>query len=207
MIENELIAIWQSSPNHERIKFEKSRLMLEVQSSLDKFDRTTRYWDFMEIGIAATMIPLFGYRVYQLPSVLSKFGAVLIVIWLIYVIYSAVKLKNAKPQEDDSYIDYLRQCMEYLERHKILSRKLMLWYVFPCLIGVAMIIIGQLDLLSKSWGQVIDTGMVWITLLIFIAIVVFAHQINKWVVKKEFTPRLKKVGELIRSMEEDQVEI
>ncbi len=205
-MENELIAIWQSSPNHERIKFEKSRFMLEVQSSLDKFKKTTGYWDFMEIGIAAIMIPFFAYQAYRLPSILSKFGAILIAIWLTCVIYTALKLKKAKPHEGDSYIDYLRQCMEYLERHKILSRKLMLWYVFPCLIGVAMIVVGQLDLLNKSWEQIIDTRMVWITLLIFMAIVVFAHQTNKWVVKKEFTPRLKKVGELIRSMEEDQVE-
>lgn len=205
-MENELIAIWQSSPNHERIKFEKSRFMLEVQSSLDKFDRTTRYWDFMEIGIAAIMIPIFAYQAYRLPSILSKLGAILIVIWLIYVIYIALKLKKAKPNEDDAYLKYLKKSRVYLERHKKLSSKLMQWYVLPCMIGVVLIMIGKLDLLTKSWSQIASTKMVWISLVVFGAIGIFVYQVNKWVVKKEFTPRLKKVGELIRLMEDDQVE-
>ncbi|MER3373206.1 MAG: hypothetical protein RIM83_01055 [Allomuricauda sp.] len=207
MIENELIAIWQSSSKHERIKFEKSKLMLEVQSSLDKFDKTTRYWDFMEISIAATLIPFFTYQAYQLPSMLSKFGAILISIWLIYVINNVLKLKKAKPQEDNSYLEYLKENKDYLERHKSFSDKLMYWYVLPCLTGVVMIMIGKLDLLAKSWLQIANTKMVWISLLVFMAIGVFAYVLNKWVVKKEFTPKLKKVNELIQLMQDNQTEI
>jgi len=34
MIEDELIKLWQTSSNAEHIKFEKSKLMIELQSSL-----------------------------------------------------------------------------------------------------------------------------------------------------------------------------
>ena len=38
MIEDELIKIWQSSSNQERVKFEKSKLMIELQLSLKRLN-------------------------------------------------------------------------------------------------------------------------------------------------------------------------
>nr|WP_299068573.1 hypothetical protein [uncultured Allomuricauda sp.] len=203
MIENELIALWQSSPKHERIKFEKSKLMLDVQSSLDRFDKTTRFWDFTEIGLAAMMVPFFAYQAYRLPNTLAKSGAILIAIWCLCVIYNVLKLKKTKPREANSYLEYLKQGRKYIQNHISLSNTLLYYYVLPCLIGVVMIMIGKLDLLAKSWSQIANTKMVWISVSVFILIGVFANQLNKWVVKKEFLSRLKKVDKLIRLMEED----
>jgi len=42
-MEEELIKIWQSSPNQERIKFERSRLMMDVQSSMDDFNKKIKF--------------------------------------------------------------------------------------------------------------------------------------------------------------------
>lgn len=206
MMENELRAIWQSSPNHERIKFKKSRLILELQSILNSFERTTRYWDLIEIGVALTMIPLFGYQVFRLPSFVAKLGALLITVWLVFVISNVIKLKKIKPCKEDAYLDYLKQSKQYLENHKRFSDKLMSRYVIPCLIGVALITIGKLDLMTKSLQEIVQIRLVWISLFLFTGIGILAYILNRRVLNKEFKPKLKKLDVLLRLMEMDQDE-
>ena len=60
MIEDELVKIWQSSPNQERVKFEKSRLMIDVQSSLDRLHRFVKYRDLMDTMIKTEENWFFG---------------------------------------------------------------------------------------------------------------------------------------------------
>lgn len=204
MIENELIQIWQSSPKHERIKFEKSRLMLDVQSSLDRLDRAIRFRDFTEIGAAIfIVIPIFGYQIYNQPNILAKFGAVWIVVYCLYVIYKLLNVKKSKPKESGSYMEYLKQSKTYLERQKRLLDSVIYWYILPSLPGVIIMVMGILELYRKSWKEIIGIKHLWILLLLIIAITLFAYLMNKRAVKKELVPRLKKVDELIRLMEEE----
>ena len=79
MIEEELIKIWQSSPNQEVIKFEKSRLMLDVQSHLDRFQRGMKWLYLREALGAIIAIPIFIYFAFDIPHLISKIGAALIV--------------------------------------------------------------------------------------------------------------------------------
>jgi hypothetical protein len=204
MIENELIALWQSSPKHERIKFEKSKLMLDVQSKLDSFDRAVNRRDFLEIGTAIVIIPLFAYQVYNQPNYLAKFGATWIVVYVVYVIYRLLDAKKNKPKEVSSYLEYLKQCKKYLERQKKLLDSVLYWYVLPCLMGCAIMMTGMLDLLNKSWYEIIRMRKVWIAVSSFTIIGVFVPRLNKRAVKKELLPRIKKVNELIRLMEEEK---
>jgi hypothetical protein len=204
MIENELIALWQSSPKHERIKFEKSKLMLDVQSKLDSFDRAVNRRDFLEIGTAIVIIPLFAYQVYNQPNYLAKFGATWIVVYVVYVIYRLLDAKKNKPKEVSSYLEYLKQCKKYLERQKKLLDSVLYWYVLPCLMGCAIMMTGMLDLLNTSWYEIIRMRKVWIAVSSFTIIGVFVPRLNKRAVKKELLPRIKKVNELIRLMEEEK---
>ena len=59
--EDELINIWQSSSNQERIKFEKSKLILEMKSSLDRFHKTIKNRNLRELLAALIVIPIFAY--------------------------------------------------------------------------------------------------------------------------------------------------
>ncbi|MGW9686454.1 hypothetical protein [Flagellimonas sp. 2504JD1-5] len=204
MIENELIAIWQSSPKHEQIKFEKSKLMLDVQARLDSFDSGVKRRDFIEISAAVLMIPFFLYQAYRLPNVLAKVGAFWIVIYCGFVIYKLLKVKKEKPNEASSYLEYLRQSKNYLEKQKKLLENVLYWYILPGLMGCVVMMAGILDLLNKPFQEIIKIKKVWISLSLFTAIGVFTYWLNKRAVKKELFPRLKKVNELIDLMEGDQ---
>ncbi|MEO0572346.1 MAG: hypothetical protein AAF039_11630 [Bacteroidota bacterium] len=203
MIENELIALWQSSPKHEQIKFERSKLMLEVQDKLDSFDRAVKRRDWIEIGAAIfIVVPLFAYETYRQPNYLTKFGAIWIIMYCFYVTYRLLKAKKNKPQENCSYLEYLKQSKGYLEKQKNLLQNVTYWYILPALIGAIIMLTGMSDLLNKSWQEIIRIKKLWKMLPIMILITVFIDQINKRAVKKELLPRIKKVNELIHLMEE-----
>ena len=202
MMEDELIALWQSSPRHEQIKFEKSRLILEVQSSLDKFNKAIYRRDFIEIGAAIfIVIPVFTYEAYRQPNSLTKLGAIWIVIYCFFVIYKLLKVKRRKPKDSDSYLDYLKKSKTYLEKQKNLLNKVILWYILPSLPGVIIMVTGLQELYLKSWKEIMGIKHLWILLLLVIATTIFAYFINKRAVKKELIPRLKTIEGLIRLME------
>ncbi|MEM9648535.1 MAG: hypothetical protein AAF969_08640 [Bacteroidota bacterium] len=203
MIENELIQIWQSSPKHERIKFEKSKLMLDVQSKLNSFDRAVKRRDFIEIGVALVMIPFFLYQVYKQPNALAKFGAICIVAYILFVVYKLLKVKKEKPSESSSYLEYLKESKSYLEKQMRLIDTVLYWYILPGLIGCTIMMVGILDLVNKPWQEIIRIKKIWMALSIFTAVGVFTFWLNKRGVKKEFIPRLEKVDKLIRLMEEE----
>ncbi|WP_420399893.1 hypothetical protein [Flagellimonas sp.] len=203
MIEDELIQIWQSSPKHERIKFEKSRLLLDVQNRLDSFDRAVKIRDTVEISVAILMTPLFLYQVYRQPNVLAKIGAIWIVAYILFVVYKLLKVKKEKPSEATSYLEYLKQSKIYLEKQKRLIESVLYWYILPGLMGCTIFLIGSLDLLNKTWQEIIKIKKVWVGLSAFTGVGAFTYWLNKRGVKKEFIPRLKKVDELIRLMEEE----
>ncbi|SMG45049.1 hypothetical protein SAMN03080602_03399 [Arenibacter troitsensis] len=192
-MEDELIKIWQSSPNQERIKFEKSKLMIDVQSSLDRFHRTIKYRDLMETIPGIIIIPIFVYIAYTIPFTLSKIGAIWIILSIIYIIIRLQKAKKIRPGSfTETYRDYLIKTKQYLFIQKKLLDTVIYWYFSPIAIGIVLFSIGAInnikDLLVNLGGLIVSGIIVYI--------------LNKRAIKKQITPRLKKIDELLKVMEE-----
>src|SRR5258708_35179683 len=115
MMEEELIKIWQSSLNQERVKFEKSRLMIDMQSSVDRLHRGIKYRDLGERIGAMIGMPVFAYYAYHIPFTLTKIASVLIILWDAYVI---IRLRNAKKHKPsaltETYRKHLFKSRDYL---------------------------------------------------------------------------------------------
>lgn len=194
--EDELINIWQSSSNQERIKFEKSKLILEMKSSLDRFHKSIKYRDLRELIGAIVVIPIFLYMAYAIPYTLSKIAAFLIVLIAIYVNIKLRSLNKHKPNTlTDSYIDYLYQCKNYLSLQKKLLDTAPYWSLLPVLTCAVLFILGV----------IINVGVQPLNLIIASVIIIgcgiFIYFYNKWYLKKHYIPRLKKMNELIKAME------
>lgn len=197
MIEDELVKIWQSSPNQERVKFEKSRLMIDVQSSLDHFHKKIKYRDLREQIAALVVIPVFAYYVYHIPYTLTKIASALIVLWVIYVM---IRMRNAKKHKPgaftESYMEYLYKSREYLKIQKQLLDNVLYWYILPVVIFVFLFTMGPG--ITGRWPKIIKTGILNVVLGVVI------YYLNKRAVKKQFIPRLEKVDELIKAMEKSE---
>lgn len=193
-MEEELIKIWQSSPNQERIKFEKSRLMIDMQSSMDRLHRGIKYRDMREYIAIAIVIPAFGYAAIAMPFIVTKIASVFIIAWAVYI---AIKLRNAKKKKPgaftETYLDYLRKTREYLMLQKQMLDSVLYWYILPGLTLTMMFVAG-----------VGITDRVKFIIKFAIANVVLAvatYYLNKKAVSTEIVPRLKKIDELIAVLE------
>lgn len=193
-MEEELIKIWQSSPNQERVKFEKSRLMIDVQSSMDRFHRSIKNRDLREYIAVAIIIPAFAFSAYFIPFTVSKIASVLIIGYAIYV---AIRLRNAKKHKPsaftETYLDYLYKTREYILIQKQLLDTVIYWYILP---GVTLTMLFVMGFgITGRLKPILKMGA------INVGLAVATYYLNKRAVQKELVPRLTKVNELINLME------
>ena len=132
MIEDELNKIWQSSSNQERIKFEKSKLMIELQSSLKRLDR---WWNYLELS--ETILAVFGvflsiFLFFKIPFILTKVALALMIICAVYLIVKYRGVKKFKPSDlEMNYLNYLKKNREYLQAQKKFLRTYIYWGILP----------------------------------------------------------------------------
>ncbi len=194
MIEDELVKLWQSSPNRERVKFEKSRLMIDVQSSLETFHRKIKYRDLTEQAAIIMGSPVFVYYAFTIPFILTKIASVLIVLWGIYVFIRLKKAKKHKPGNfAETYLQYLYETRKYLKIQKELIDNVFYWYVLPGMLLMFLFILGPG--ITGRLQKVIQMGIG-----IVVSGTVLSY-LNKRAVKRQFIPRLEKVESLIKVME------
>jgi hypothetical protein len=194
-MEEELIKIWQSSPNQERVKFEKSRLIIEVQSGMDRVNRKIKFRDIAEqLGILLGA-PVFVYFIFTNPYVLSKIASALIVVWGVFV---AIRLRVARKHQPgaftETYLEYLYKTKEYLRIQKHLLDSIIYWYILPGFLLITLFLMGPIGDPEKM-PQILKafSGNVVLAVVIYF--------LNKRAVTKEIIPRLYKVDELIALME------
>lgn len=196
MIEDELIHIWQSSSNQERLKFEKSKLMLELQSSLKGLHR---WWNFIEqvnIISALVTIPLFFLIIFFAPYTLMKIGSILVILWAIYVGIRLSRIKKIKPGDlEENYLQYLKKTKVYLLAQKQMLETSLNWQtlsIYP------IVLLFFVDLWEKPLAR-------YIAVICFLALVgvgVYEFYRIKRRVKNEITPRINRIDTLIESIRE-----
>jgi len=196
VIEDELIKIWQSSPHREQVKFEKSRLMLDIESSLNRIHRGWKYMLIREILAGAITIPVFAYVACTHPFTLTRIGSVLIVLSVIYILFRLLRVDRQKPHNySETYLDYLYKAREVLGIQKKSLDNVLYWYILPIYPGLILFLLGFVHIPEKI-------NLILLVFLTTILINIGIHFLNKWAAKKQFTPRLKKIDELIKTMEE-----
>ena len=198
MIEDELVKIWQSSPNQERIKFEKSRLMIDVQSSLDRLHRLVKYRDLMDTIPAIILIPVFAVYTFIVPFALSKIASGFLALWAIYLIIRLRKAKKNKPGAmTGTYLEYLQKNRRFLMDQKEMMDTILYWAVIPLITLVSLFFIG---FFIGRPGPPIKRA---IALGGNVVLGIVVYLMNKWAVKKQIMPKLEKVEELIKVMERE----
>ncbi|MDP4678809.1 MAG: hypothetical protein NWS46_00405 [Cyclobacteriaceae bacterium] len=94
MIEDELIKIWKSSPDEEVLRLEKSRMINDIQSEANQWSKMLKSRNQFLLIIIMGMIPILGLMAYTTPFILSKIGAILILLCFTYVIIRYLNIKK-----------------------------------------------------------------------------------------------------------------
>ena len=195
MIEDELIRIWQSSSDQERIKFEKSRLMIELESSLDRLHRWWRYVELVEVILSVFGILICGFVVYWIPLIASKIGATLIMALLIYLLIRVQALNKHKPNSlEETYLEYLKKIRKYLEVQRKFLRTYVYWAILPC---YPITLLFLFDL----WNEIpAKRNFLIIICISTVVIGIYGYFLNKKRVKNEINPRINSVDKLIEEL-------
>ena len=196
MIEDELIRIWQSSSNQERIKFEKSKLMLELKSSLDRLNRWWKFGVRVEIVAAFIAIPIFAFITFWIPYTTSKIASVLIIIYVVFIITRLISIKKFKPSDlEENYLTYLKKSKTYLEAQGNLLETYKYWGMTPLYPIIFLFVFDFWEIPSKRI-------LIVILFLNMVGMHIFAYFFHKRRVKNEIKPEIKKVDEVIESLKE-----
>ena len=198
MMEDELVRIWQSSSNQERIKFEKSKLMIELQSSLR---RLHRWWNYLELS--ETILAVFGVLLsilllFKIPFILTKVALALMIICAVYLVFKYQGVRKLKPSDlEESYLNYLKRNREYLQVQKKFLRTYFYWGILPVF---PIMLLFNISIWDKI-GENFILGLIIINLAI-VGMGVYGYVVNNLRIKKEIAPRMDRVNELINRLEQ-----
>jgi len=195
MIEDELNKIWQSSSNQGRIKFEKSKLMIELQSSLKRLDR---WWNYLELS--ETILAVFGvflsiFLFFKIPFILTKVALALMIICAVYLIIKYRGVKKFQPSDlEMNYLNYLKKTREYLQAQKKFLRTYIYWGILPV---YPIMVLFTISVWAKT--------PMYLIILINVAAIgigIYGYFLNQLRAKKEIDPRIIRVNELINRLEQ-----
>jgi hypothetical protein len=194
MLEQELKNIWQHSPQNEVVKFEKSKLLIDLNHDLNKFKKSIENRNRREYTVALIVIPVFLYYAYFYSHPLTKVGAIIISLAGIFIIYNLNKAQESK-KPIDLTVSLKKQLIEtknYIIQEKILLDNILYWYLLPLSFGLVLFVMG----LNMSLNRLI------ISIPCFIIVNVGAYVLNKQTVKKNILPIIDNLNASIREMEE-----
>jgi hypothetical protein len=197
MMEDDLIKIWQSSPNRERVKFEKSRLMIEVQVSMDRAHEMVKYGHRRTMMVASIIVAVYAFYIYIIPFMLSKIASGLTVLFAAYVFMRFRKAKKNEPKDfTGTYSEYLHKTKRSLLGQKQLTDTALYWAIIPAISLCILFFLG-------FWRSPLFTTTAIIALCVgCVALGVIVFFLTRWWVSIAITPNLKKVDELISTLEE-----
>ena len=195
MIEDELIKIWQSSGSQERIKFEKSKLMIELQSSLKRLDKWWNYIELSETVLAVFGVLLSTFLLFKIPFILTKIALALMIICAVYLIIKYRGVKKFQPSDlENNYLNYLKKNREYLQAQKRFLKTYFYWGILP--------VYPIMLLFTISVWEKVPIHLIVLINVAAIGIGIYGYFLNKKRVKREIIPRISGINELINQLEQ-----
>ena len=192
MLENELINIWKNSSREELVKFNKSKLILDLDFKLENFEKRMKYRDkkLRLWGILVTIGLIYCF--FSEPDLMSR---IIFLMIIPYVILQFYLIKKVKQYKVDYYSlplkEYLLKHQQYLSKERKLADNAFYWRILPGIppLALTFIVMGM-------FGTELILNILFITL--FFVIVFF---FNKWRTKKMFDPLMKKVEDTIADLD------
>lgn len=211
MLEQNLKDIWKNSSRIEKIKFDLSRLMIDLNGKMNKIEKAIKSRDIREIGASIIGIIMFGYFAIVVPFPVTKIASVLTIGWFIYLIFKLKNNKKIKLPIDmtAAFNDQLERQRKNMVQEAKLIDSVLYWYVLPPFIMNIIFVLGIGDPLKYNWStwaaNVLPvTTNDKITVIAFIALFnVFVVWLNKRAVKKSINPIIKEIENVQSQLQSD----
>jgi hypothetical protein len=197
MFDEELQRIWQNAPEREQVRFDYSRLLIELKNQIGQDDKQIKKRNATEIISASFVILFVGYMTFFYSfSYQVQIANYLIMLWGIYLIGLYGYLRKQKPElpSGSNLKTYLQQYKIYLLKEKRFSERAILLTIIPVLPGFTLLMLSD----RYTWFHV---GLIG-GLLLLISII--AHLINRHAARKKRQPVIDSIDEALRSLAEKE---
>ncbi|MFY0592971.1 hypothetical protein [Roseivirga sp.] len=209
MVEQELKNIWRNSSQMERITFDISRLLSDLNKRAKRLDQVIKNRDRREIAASIFGIAMFSYFAFAIPFLVTKIGAVLSVAWFVYIIFKFRHNRKTKAPVDLTlpYKEQLHRQRKNMEQEAAFLNSVLYWYVLPPLLANLIFIYGIGDPAVYDWDPGFFDFMPFtmkgklsmsISVTLFSAFVVW---LNKRAVKKTLTPIIEEINRIETQLE------
>lgn len=207
MFEQELKDIWKSAAQAEKIKFDLSRLLIDLNTKMKVLEKAIRKRDRREIAASFIGIPIFGYFAFSIPSIVTKIACVLGILWFCYVIYKLQRVKKNKIPIDLALpfrAQLENQKTNLLQQAKLLDTVLY-WYVLPPFIMNIIFIMGlggpeHFSSLTLAKAFPFSTTKIG-TLAGLAVFYTFIVWLNKRAVKKTLRPAIEDIDRVLHQLD------
>lgn len=212
MFEQELRDIWKNSSEAERIKFDLSQLLVDLNKKMNQIEKDIKKRDRREIIASIIGIIMATYLAYVVPFPISKAACLLSITWFGYVIYKLRSTKNSAIPVDLT-LPFRRQLEDQkanMQQQAQLLDTVLYWYVLPPYLVNVLFILGWGDPAAIGWDHFLAgifssltlTGK--LTLLAFLAVFYgFIVWLNKHAVKVRYKPIIQDLDKLIHQLDSE----
>jgi hypothetical protein len=194
MTDQRLKSNWKASTTSS-ISLEQNELFSQLQKDTINLEKKITFRDFTEILLALLMIIPFGITAVLVPFMISKIGALVVILSFILIIFRFKNLKNkfVPISLSETHSVYLKKTKYYLTEQIKFLDSVVYWYILPPISGILLFFAG----FGVNTFQFYKLS----TITILMGIGIFL--LNKYAIKKELQPRLEYINTLIDSIKEE----
>ncbi|WP_394746899.1 hypothetical protein [Spongiimicrobium salis] len=210
MEEQELKDIWKRSSKNEDITINNTQLMRDFKSKMEQRERIVRRRDLKEYVAGVFGISMYTYAFIELPWSISKIGALLVIVSMIYFIG---RLYNNRKSKFTHHLflpikAQLIQQREFMLRQASLLRTVH-WMFIPVFISFVVFVWGdaaveqdndsviEFILIRKSLAKIIGTAF----LLVY---GIYIVRMNKRAAKVNWEPLIKDIDAIIENLDKEE---
>lgn len=162
--------------------------MIEQQTS--KIDKEIKRRDFLEIGIALLLIPVWVLGLINSASTMQSIGCIIAIVACVYIPYRLTSAKKVDVKKSDSVKDFLIQEKQKIQQQKQMLESIVWWYIGPLTVAIVLITLGAN--VNESGVPQISGNMHWYYICVGL-LMVGVYFLNKLAAKEKFGPLLKNI--------------
>ena len=190
---------WKAEVEQTHESRDLSGVIHSLEKETSKMDKAVKRRDFLEIGIAICLIPVWAWKLFCSASVIQSVGLLGAIVACIYIPYKLLKAKQVDAAIEDSVLAHLVVEKSKLENQKKLLESIAVWYISPFLMAIILITAGA-NIDEMGIPQISEQLVIYYGFCALL--VVGIYLLNKRAVKKQITPLIDKVNQQVKELTE-----
>ena len=180
---------WQSDAAQDRVTIDADLLRKEVQRNQQDFRATIARRDYLEVGVALLLLPVWIYMGITNASPWTWYLMIPALIWVAgYILMFRMRHKQDPGQPDDPLLTCVKRSLADVDDRIWLLRNVFWWYLLPLAIPLLAYTTHLAWLKSKDWLVALDGEQAfWI--VFFPAIFCFLYYTIQRAVRVQLEPR------------------